>query len=77
LYTPQAEGKKILLLPRVLNRVLPEETSTLLSPLIINATGPDGKSFAFTPSNIPTNKKVTNKKTITLVITNVKSIYKL
>jgi hypothetical protein len=68
---PQAEGKKILLLPKVLNKVLPEDTSTLLSPLICKETGPEGNSFAFAPKSIPTNINVMVKKTTILAITTV------
>jgi hypothetical protein len=63
---PQAEGKKILLLPKVLNRVFPDETSTSLSPFIIKETGPEGNSFALAPKSIPTNRNVMTKKTIIL-----------
>lgn len=66
---PHAEGKNILLLLRVLNNVLPEETSTVFPPLINKETGPEGNNFALTPKSIPTNKKVTIKKTITLAKT--------
>tara|TARA_Y100000996_G_C22267571_1_gene538613 strand:- start:428 stop:670 length:243 start_codon:yes stop_codon:yes gene_type:complete len=74
---PHADGKNILLFPRVLNKVLPEETSTLLSPFICKETGPDGKSFALAPKSIPTKINVTVKKTTILAITTVYSIFKL
>jgi hypothetical protein len=63
---PQADGKNILLFPRVVNNVLPDETSILFSPLIIKATGPEGISLALAPNNIPTNKNMINKKTTIL-----------
>jgi len=74
---PQAEGRKILLFPKVLKSVLPEETSTLFPPLINKETGPEGNNFALAPSNIPTNKKVIVKNTTILAITTVYSILKL
>jgi hypothetical protein len=63
---PQAEGKNILLFPKVVSKVLPEETSTSLSPLINKLTGPEGNNFALAPKSIPTNTKVMTKKTAIL-----------
>jgi hypothetical protein len=63
---PQAEGKKILLFPSVESNVLPEETSTSLSPLIKRLTGPEGNNFALAPRSIPTKRKVMTKKTAIL-----------
>ena len=53
----------------MLNKVLPEETSTVLPPFISKDTGPEGNNFALAPKSIPTNKKVTIKKTTTLAKT--------
>ena len=63
-----AEGKNILLLPKVVSRVLPEETSTSLSPLINRLTGPEGNNFALAPRSIPTKTKVITKNTKILAI---------
>jgi hypothetical protein len=57
------------LFPKVVSSVLPEETSTSFSPLIIKLTGPEGNNLALAPKSIPTNKKVTAKKTIILAKT--------
>ena len=53
----------------MLNKVLPEETSTVLPPFISKDTGPEGNNFALAPKSIPTNKKVTIKNTTTLAKT--------
>jgi hypothetical protein len=63
---PHAEGKNILLFPKVLNKVLPDETSTLFPPLINRETGPEGNNLALAPKSIPTKRKVMIKKTTTL-----------
>ena len=42
---PQAEGRKILLLLSVDNNVLPDSTSEI-SPLMFNLTGPEGDKRA-------------------------------
>jgi hypothetical protein len=65
---PQAEGKKILLFPSVDKRVLPEETSTSLSPLRKSVTGPEGCNLALTTNSIPTKTIIMAKKTIILKI---------
>ena len=71
---PQADGRKILLSPRVDKRVPPDDTSTSVSPLIRSFTGPEGNNLALTHRSIPTNKKIIVKKTAILVNTTVKSI---
>ena len=71
---PQADGKNILLSPRVDNSVLPDETSTSVSPLINSFTGPEGIKRALTPRSIPTKTKVMAKKTTMLAIMTVISI---
>ena len=63
---PQADGKKILLFPRVDNKVPPEDTSTSFSPLTRSVTGPEGINLALTPKSIPTKRNKTNAKAIIL-----------
>ena len=48
---PHADGRKILLFPRVLSKVSPEETSTSFSPFIFRDTGPDGSNLDLATSN--------------------------
>jgi hypothetical protein len=71
---PQAEGKNILLFPRVFNKVAPDDTLRSSCPFIFNATGPEGSNFALTPKSIVTNNKIIPKKTTILTKTKVKSI---
>ena len=71
---PQADGKNILLFPRVFNKVAPDDTLRSSCPFIFNATGPEGSNFALTPKSIVTNNKIIPKKTTILTKTKVKSI---
>jgi len=59
--------KKTLLSPKVLNNVLPELTSISFSSLMRILTGPDGRSFAFTPNSIATNIYMIKIKIIVLI----------
>tara|TARA_B100000927_G_C16307310_1_gene405981 strand:- start:476 stop:718 length:243 start_codon:yes stop_codon:yes gene_type:complete len=74
---PHADGRKILLFPRVLSKVSPEETSTSFSPFIFRDTGPDGSNLDLATNNNVTNKKITLVKTKTLDIIIVISILKI
>jgi hypothetical protein len=65
---PHADGRKILLLLKVDNRVLPDSTSEI-SPLMFNLTGPDGESLDFAKRRTQTSRTVTRVKTPILVNT--------
>src|SRR5690606_17754850 len=66
---PQAEGRKIFLELRVVNREFPEETSNFFSPLIVMVTGPEGVNFSLVNNNRATNKSSSTKKATTAMIT--------
>ena len=65
---PHAEGKKILLLLKVDSKVLPDSTSEI-SPLMFNFTGPEGDNLDLAKSRIQTSRMVTKVKTPMLVNT--------
>jgi len=66
---PQADGRNILLSPRVESKVPPEPTSISCSPFIRILTGPEGVSTDFAPSRMETNNRIITKNTTTLVNT--------
>jgi hypothetical protein len=65
---PQAEGKNIFLLAKVVSMLEPPSTSILSCPFINILTGPEDVSFAFAYKIRLTSNKLKTKKTITLEI---------
>ena len=66
---PQAEGKNIFSLLKVVSNVEPLSTSISLSPFMVITTFPEGKSLDFANSNSTTNKRTITKNTMMLIIT--------
>src|SRR5687767_15665466 len=65
---PQADGRNIFLLPKVVSRVEPPSASTIFCPLINILTSPEVVSFAFAYKMRPTRNKVKARKTATLAM---------
>ena len=66
-HPPQAEGKKILLLPKVVSKVSPEPTSSIFSPLMLIFTRPPGDNFALADRIMVSNRRRNTKNTMILV----------
>src|SRR5690554_1746741 len=65
---PQADGKKMSFSLNVVNKVFPDSTSSVFSPLISIFTGPEGESFDLANSRTATSNRVRTKNMATDMI---------
>jgi hypothetical protein len=65
---PQAEGRNIFLLDKVVSKLNPASASIASCPFISIFTGPEAVSFAFANRIRPTRSNVNKRNTVVLAI---------